>query len=161
MIIFRLTHVAANSIITFFLMTKQYSTAYMCHIFFVHPSVSGQFGCFHILALANSAAMNSGMHVSFWTVIFSGYMPRRGIAWYRNSIFSFLRNLHTVFHSGCSNTNSVGGFPFSPHPLQHLLFVDFEDGHSYWCEVISHCMIFLIAFFLIISDVEHLWFAFV
>ena len=55
---------------------------YVCHIFLNQLSVDGHLGCFHVLAIVNSAAMNIGVHVSFRirVFIFSGYMPRSGIA---------------------------------------------------------------------------------
>ena len=52
----------------------------MYHNFFIHSSVNGYLGCFHVLAIANSAAMNNGIHVSFSILVFSEYMTRSGIA---------------------------------------------------------------------------------
>ena len=52
----------------------------MDHSFCIHSSVDGHLGCFHVLAIANSAAVSTGVHVSFSVLVSSGYMPRSGIA---------------------------------------------------------------------------------
>ena len=53
---------------------------YIHHIFFIHSSVDGHLGCFHVLAIVKSAAVNIGVHVSFQIIVFSGYIPRSGVA---------------------------------------------------------------------------------
>ena len=79
MIISRSIQVAANGIISFFFDGWViFHCIYIYHIFFNYSSVNEHLGCFHVLAIVNSAAMNTEMHVSFWTRVFSGYMPRVG-----------------------------------------------------------------------------------
>ena len=125
----------------------------------IHSSVSEQLACFHILVILNNATVNMEVHISFWvTVLIFLDNTRSGIAiLHDNSIFNFLRKLHTVLLSGFINSHShqqCTRLPFPPHlPFKWLLLafliIAILTGVG-WC-------IFVVLMSLVASNDEHLF----
>ena len=95
----------------------------MYHSCFIHSSVDGHLGCFHVLVIVNKAVMNTGLHESFSVLLCSGYRPSSGIAESHGGLIpSCFKESCNVLHSGSINlhsSNSAGGFP-SLHTLSSI-----------------------------------------
>ena len=140
-------------------MCLQMTRAYYGWVIFPHMEL--RFFC--ILGIVNNAAMNIGMHTCFWTsaFVFFGKIPQSGImgsysSSYGSSIFKILRILQAVFHSCFSYLHPQWQYmrvPFSPCPLQHLLFVVFLMI-AIWADVGCDLIVGFIVISLMISDIE-------
>ena len=72
---YRFIHLIRTDSNAFLFIDEWYSIVYVYHNFLIHSSADRHLGCFHVLAIVNSAAMNIGVHVSFSILVFSEYIP--------------------------------------------------------------------------------------
>ena len=136
-------HVAANGKISFFFMTWVVFHWVVFCIFFIHSSVDGHLGCFHILAVVSSAAVNTEVHVFFWIRVFSDIYQGMELLGHMVVLFLVFWGSPILFSTVTAPiyipVNSVGGFPFFPHQWQIMLLVVFLMLAIWTSEVISHC----------------------
>ena len=121
-------------------MAEEYSIVHMYHILFILSSVRRHLSCFHVLTIVSSAAVNTGVPVSFLIMLFSEYTPRSRIdVSCSSSTFSFLGNLHNVLLRGCANSTTVQEVSlFSTLSPAFIVCRFFDDGHTDKCEVIAY-----------------------
>ena len=113
----------------------------MYHNFLSHLSVNGHLGCFHVLAIVNSAVMNIEIHVSSSNIVSSGCMSTV-VGLLVLMVVSFLvclRNIHAILHSGCINLHS------------HQWYKKIPFLHTLSC---IYCIVYITTYIFIHSSVD-------
>ena len=136
-------------------MAEQYSIVYMYHSFFILSCVDGHLGCFHVLAIVNSAAMSTGVHVSFAFAFFK-LNAQEWYCWVVWWFYSqFLKKtpyyLPQWLYQFSFPPAVQEGSLSSTHFPALLVCGFFDDGHFDMCEVVLICIS------LIMIDFEHLF----
>ena len=126
---------------------------------------------FPCLVLVNNAAVNVGVHLSFWgsIFVFSKSILSRAITGSCGSCIYFFRNLHTVCHSGCTNFHSHQQRTVSPRlhtldptwclSLGQLLFQQLWGDSRLWVWLMFpwRWLVMSNNFFCLLAPVCHLW----
>ena len=112
---------------------------YTKHNFLIHSSADGHLGCFHVLTIAKSAAMDIGVCMSLSTLVSSEYMSSSMAV-----LVPVFKGISTLFSTVvvpvCIPTNSIrGGSLFSKPSLAVIVRRLIDDEHSDQCEMVPHC----------------------